>query len=157
MPFSDSPEAASRRAFLPVVYLGTDATATLVARLRSVGIGVVVAESVPRGLRLLKEFRVAAVVFALPDLQGAARVAVSDTPVILLAAEAAEWDGAGITVVSRNTDFAVLGVIIRAASTGRSNQPVTSSGMSLPRSVEVDRGPDRRSMGRGSSLCDWEG
>ena len=92
MAFPDTTEA-SRRAFLPVVYLGTDATATLVARLRSVGIGVVVAENLRRGLRILREFRVAGVIFALPDLQGAAQVAALGTPLILLAAET--LNGAG--------------------------------------------------------------
>ena len=109
------------RPFLPVVYLGTDATMTLVAELRCEGIGMVVAETVPRALRLLREFWVAAVVFALPDLQGAARVAAMQTPVVLLAADEAQWGAAGVTVVRRKTEAAVLATVIREVST--SNRP----------------------------------
>jgi hypothetical protein len=108
--------SAFRPSFLPVVYVGTDGMIGLVTRLRSEGIGVVVAPTVHRGFRLLQEFRVAAVVFALADLQGAAHLAASGTPIVLLAAEEAEWDGADITVVNRNTDVAVLAAVIRRVS-----------------------------------------
>ena len=57
-------------------------------------------------------------VFALADLQGAARFAVSQTPVVLLAPEDAQWDGADVTVVNRRTDAAVLAVVIRRVSAG---------------------------------------
>jgi len=79
---------------------------------------VVVAEPVPRGLRSLREFRVAAVIFALPDLQGAARVAALQTPVVLLAADDAQWGGTGMTVIRRETDTAVLAIVIREVSRG---------------------------------------
>ena len=57
-------------------------------------------------------------IFALPDLQGAARVAASDTPVILLAAGDTQWDGGGVTVIGRGTDVAVLVVVIRTREHG---------------------------------------
>jgi hypothetical protein len=99
------------------VYVGTDGTIGLVTSLGSEGIGVIVAPTVDRGLRLLQEFRAAAVVFALADLQGAAHLAASGTPIVLLAAEAAEWEGADITVVNRNSDVTVLAAVIRRVST----------------------------------------
>ena len=69
---------------------------------------MVVAESVQRGLRLFREFRVAAVIFALPDPQGAAQVAALDTRVILLAAGDALWSRSAVSVLSRGTDAASL-------------------------------------------------
>ena len=107
---------ASGQSLLPVVYVGTDATIALVTRLASEGIGVVVAPTVQRGLRLLQEFRVAAVVFGLADLHGAARLAATGTPVILLAADEAVWDRANVTVVNRKIDVAVLAAVIRRVS-----------------------------------------
>ena len=92
---------------------------TLLTELRCEGIGVVVAETVPRALQLLREFWVAAVVFALPDLQGAARIAAMQTPVVLLAAEDTPWGGAGVTVIRRGTEAAALAILILEVSTGR--------------------------------------
>jgi hypothetical protein len=132
-----APTEASPRAFVPVVYLGTDATSGLVARLAADGIGVVVVESVQRTLVLLNEFRAAVVVFALPDLQGAASVAASGTPVILLAPEDTQWGGPGVTVIRRQTDVAVLGVVIRAVCEGRAHQTAKPAATHLATGEEL--------------------
>jgi hypothetical protein len=105
---------AGIRHFLTVLYIGDDALAPNVEQLRYEEIGVVWVHSVARGLQLLlKNFRVAAVICDVTDLPSVTRLVATQTPVILLAGQDAEWGGPEVTVVSRGTPSAALARQVR--------------------------------------------
>ena len=102
----------SRRAVLPVLYIGRDLTPTAYESLRHHRIGVVVAEDMPRARRLLTHFRVAAIVFAVPDLSGLQALSGMAIPVVVLAAREAACDVDTVTIVRRDADAEQLAAVI---------------------------------------------
>lgn len=106
------PPFSSTRTLVPVLYIGTDLTPehrhTMLAR----RIGVTIAEDPARAERLLSHFRVAAVIFAVPDLQGLQRLVGRGTPIIVLAGRNAECNVDGVTVVRRDSGLEDLAAII---------------------------------------------
>jgi hypothetical protein len=111
--------SAGTRSLLTVLYIGKPGGLNQ-EQLRHEGIGVVAVESARRGLRLLRNFRVAAVICDVPELASVASLVATHTPVILLAGEAIDWGGPEVTVVSRRTPAATLAAMVRqlAAATG---------------------------------------
>jgi hypothetical protein len=112
--------SAGTQSFLTVVYIGRPGSLSQ-EQLWHEGIGVVAVESAQRGLRLLRNFRVAAVICAVPELPSVARLVATQTPVILLAGEDLEWGGPEVTILSRRTPAAWLACVVRqlaAASAG---------------------------------------
>ncbi len=107
------------RSLLTVLFVGEPGSVNQ-ARLRDEGIGVVAVASASRGLRLLGNFRVAAIICGVPDLPSVARLVAMHTPVILLAGEDTDWGGPEVTVVSRRTPPATLAALVRqlAAANG---------------------------------------
>jgi len=101
------------RPFLTVLYIGDDVLAPNVEQLRYEGIGVVAVHSVARGLRLLKDCRVAAVICDVADLPSVTSLVATQTPVILLAGQDADWGGPEVSVVSRRTPSAALARHVR--------------------------------------------
>ena len=86
----------------PVLFIGS-ARSEVVARLRQHGVRVIVAERVDRGLRLLKQFRVTAVVYDVPELWPILELVALANPVILLAAANADWGSPEVRVLRRET------------------------------------------------------
>jgi hypothetical protein len=111
------------RPLLTVLYIGAPASVDF-ERLRHEHIGVVAVGSTSRGLRLLKNFRVAVVICDVPDLPFVARLVATHTPVILLAGEDTEWGGPEVTVLSRRTPTLALAGMVRrlAAATGAADR-----------------------------------
>lgn len=103
---------SSARALVPVLYVGNDLTAEARHMMLSRRIGVTVAHTPARAERLLSQFRVAAVVFATPDLQGLQRLAGRGTPIIVLAARSAACDLDGVTVLRREAGLEDLPAVI---------------------------------------------
>ena len=108
-----SSHPGSIRPLLTVLYIGGDAVGPNVEQLRHEGIGVMAVHSAGRALQLLKNFRVAAVICDLPDLSSITRLAATQTPVILLAGQAADWGGPEVTVLSRRTPSPELARYVR--------------------------------------------
>lgn len=108
-----SQAGGSIRPLLTVLYIGAGAARPNVEQLRYEGIGVVAVHSAARALQLLKNFRVAAVISDVPDLSSVAGLAATRTPVILLAAQEADWGGPEVSVVSRRTPSAALARHVR--------------------------------------------
>ena len=100
------------RSLLTVLYIGHPSRSNQ-EQLRHAGIGVMAVESAERGLRLLGNFRVAAVICGVPELPSVARLVATQTPVILLASEDFDWGGPEVTVVSRETPAARLASVVR--------------------------------------------
>jgi hypothetical protein len=111
--------SAGSRSLLTVLYIGKPSSLDH-EQFRREGIGVVAVEAAQRGLRLLRNFRVAAVICDVPELTSVASLVATDTPVILLAGEAIDWGGPEVTVVSRRTPAATLARVVRqvAAAAG---------------------------------------
>jgi CheY-like chemotaxis protein len=105
---------------LTVLYIGGFAVGPNVEQLRHEGIGVVAVHSGARALQLLKNFRVAAVICDVPDLSSIASLAATQTPVILLAGQGADWGGPEVTVLSRRIPSPELARYVRqlAATNG---------------------------------------
>jgi len=101
------------RPFLTVLYIGDDLPTRNVEQLQYEGIGVVAVHSVARGLRLLTDCRVAAVICDVADPQPVTKLVATHTPVILLAGENADWREPGVSVVSRSTSSAALAGHVR--------------------------------------------
>ena len=95
-----------------VLYIGSGSNVP-VERFQAERIGVVAVQSVARGLRLLGNFRVAAVICDVPDLMVVTRFAATQTPVILLAPKDVEWGGPEVTVVNRRTPVVALAALVR--------------------------------------------
>jgi hypothetical protein len=107
-----NPLALRHRSLLPVLYVGHELTRRADESLRAHGVGVVAADSAARAKRLLSHFRVAAIVFALPDLRGVMELSATGIPVILLAGREAACDLDRVTVLPRATDPVELAAII---------------------------------------------
>ena len=105
-------------AVVPVLYVGPEPAPSLVHELRLHGIALLPFRNPQVAVRLLRHSRVAAVLYAVTDLQGIAAFAETGTPVILLAAGDAEWGTSGVTVVDRRTPAATLAVLVRDSLTG---------------------------------------
>jgi len=91
----------------PVLFIGS-ARSEVVAQLRRQGVRVIVAERVERGLRLLKQFRVAAVVYDVPQLWPVLELIALANSVILLAAANADWGSPEVRVLKRETAAATV-------------------------------------------------
>jgi hypothetical protein len=105
---SERPEPS----ILPVLYVGHDLTPERRQALRFEGIGVVVAKSAEHARRLLTQFKVASVIFTLPDLQAIA-VLPGDVPIVILAACDAVSGTEAITIIKRTTDPSIVARAIR--------------------------------------------
>ena len=107
-----------------ITVLHVGAESDLLQRLRREGLGVVEAGSAARGLRLLRNFRVGAVICDVPDLSVVTCFVATGTPVILLAGDDAEWGGPEVTVVSRRTPAETLAAVVRRiAAAGHTDAP----------------------------------
>ena len=84
----------------PVLYVGP-ADSTVLTRLRESGLRVIVAERADRGVRLLRHFVVAGVVYDLPSLGPVLDFVALKTPVVMLAAGNAQWGTPDVQVVPR--------------------------------------------------------
>jgi hypothetical protein len=102
----------SRRAVLPVLYIGRDLTRSAHESLAAHRIGVLVAEDPARARRLLQHFRVAAIVFAVPDLPGVRALSDTRIPTIVLAGRDAACDIDTVTILRRETDPEQLAAVI---------------------------------------------
>jgi hypothetical protein len=102
----------SRRSVLPVLYIGRDLTRAAHESLAAHRIGVLVAEDSARARRLLEHFRVAAIVFAVPDLPGVAALADKRIPMIVLAGRDAACDLDTVTILRREADPQQLAAVI---------------------------------------------
>lgn len=111
-----NPARPARRSVLPVLYIGGDLTPRSFEVLRSHCIGVIAVDDSRRARRLLSHFRVAAIVFAAPDLPGLNALGGTDTPVIVLAARDAVCDLDGVTIVRRGCDLEELAAIIHGVA-----------------------------------------
>jgi len=107
-----SPVRPLRPSVLPVLYVGRDLTPDAFELLRARRIGVVIAENIVRARRLLAHFRVAAIVFAAPDLPGLSTVIEMGIPVIVLAGRDAVCDLDAVTIVRRECDAEELAAVI---------------------------------------------
>ena len=103
---------AFRQSVLPVLYVGSDLTRAAYESLRSHRIGVVVTEDARRARRVLSHFRVAAIVFAVPDLPGLTELTKLGVPLVVLAARETACDHHLVTVLPRNTDPEELAAVI---------------------------------------------
>jgi hypothetical protein len=101
-----------RRSVLPVLYIGRDLTAAAHESLAAHRIGVLVAEDSARALRLLEHFRVAAVVFAVPDLPGVNALSDKRIPMVVLAGRDAACDLDTVTILRREADPQQLAAVI---------------------------------------------
>lgn len=101
-----------RRSILPVLYVGRDLTAAGHESLRSRRIGAVVAETSERAHRMLRHFRVEAIVFAAPDLPGLAAMFDAGVPMVVLAARDAKCNLDGVTILRREADAEELAAVI---------------------------------------------
>ena len=106
------PLSSHRRSVLPVLYVGSDLNATAYDSLRAHRIGVVVAENASRASRLLSQFRVAAIVYDVPDLRGIDELSKLEIPMVVLAARDAACDLDAVTILPRHTETEDLAAII---------------------------------------------
>ena len=106
------PLSSRRRSVLPVLYVGGDLKRTAYDSLRAHRIGVVVAENPSRASRLLSQFRVAAIVYDVPDLQGIEKLSKLGIPLVVLAARDAACDLDAVTILPRQTETEDLAAII---------------------------------------------
>ena len=104
--------ASRRRSVLPVLYVGDDLNPTAYESLRAHRVGVVVAENPSRAKRLLSQFRVAAIVYGVPDLAGAMDMSAQGIPLIVLAGREAACDLDAVTILPRQTDPEELAAVI---------------------------------------------
>ena len=107
---------------VPVIYIGAEPAASLVHALRMHGIAMLPFRNPQVALRLLRHSRVAAVLYAVPDLQGIEAFVATQTPVIVLAAGDAEWGTAGVTVIDRRSEPMVVAALIRDSLLPESRQ-----------------------------------
>jgi hypothetical protein len=114
--WSMNPLANRRRSLLPVLYVGDDLTRDAHESLRAHRIGVVVAENTARAKRMLSQFRVAAIVFAAPDLPGLAHLSTLGIPLVVLAARDALCDLPAVTVVPRHAGGEELAAMIHGVT-----------------------------------------
>ena len=103
---------ALRRSVLPVLYVGGDLTRATYESLRAHRIGVVVADDVARARRMLSHFRVAAIVFAVPDLPGLKELTKLGVPLVVLAARETACDHHLVTILPRSVDPEELAAVI---------------------------------------------
>jgi hypothetical protein len=103
---------ALRQSVLPVLYVGSDMTRAAYESLRSHRIGVVIADDARRAKRVLSHFRVAAIVFAVPDLPGVDELSKLGIPLVVLAARETACDHQLVTILPRNTDPEELAAVI---------------------------------------------
>jgi hypothetical protein len=106
------PQHRLRRSVLPVLYIGRDLTPAAYESLRAHRIGAVVAEDAARACRLLKHFRVTAIVFAVPDLPGLNSLGDMKIPIIVLAGRDAVCDLDTVTILRREADPEQLAAVI---------------------------------------------
>lgn len=106
----------SRRSVLPVLYIGRDLTSNAHELLAAHRIGVLVAEDSARARRLLAHFRVAAIVFAAPDLPGVNALIDKRIPIIVLAARDAACDIDTVTILRREADPQQLAAVIHGVA-----------------------------------------
>ena len=106
----------SRRSVLPVLYIGRDLTSKAHELLAAHRIGVLVAEDSARARRLLEHFRVAAIVFAAPDLPGVNALTDKRIPIIVLAARDAACDIDTVTILRREADPQELAAVIHGVA-----------------------------------------
>jgi hypothetical protein len=97
---------------VPVLYIGSDVSPEEFESLRTQRIGVLVAESAGRAQRVLAHFRVAAIVFATPDLHGLRLVGNLGVPVVVLAARDAVCDLDTVTILRRDIAAEDLAAVI---------------------------------------------
>jgi hypothetical protein len=107
-----SPLLPFNRSIVPVLYVGHDLSESTDRLMHSNRIGIVMADTPQRARRFLSHFRVAAIVFAAPDLPGLASVSDGSTPIIVLAARDAECALDGVTILRRETDPEDLAAVI---------------------------------------------
>ena len=106
------PLVLRRRSVLPVLYVGADLTRQAYESLRAHRVGVVVADGTTRARRLLSHFRVAAIVFAVPELSGLAELSKLGIPLVVLAGRDAACDLDLITILPRDIDPEELAAVI---------------------------------------------
>lgn len=99
--------------FLSVLYVGVGTLPWRDEQLSAYGIGIVAVDTPARAHRLLSQFRVAAVVFATPDLRALRRLASDETPIVLLQDADPEWEMENIALLARNADARTLARTIR--------------------------------------------
>jgi hypothetical protein len=97
---------------VPVLYVGSDLDTDEFESLRTQRIGVLVAEDAARAQRALAHFRVAAIVFATPDLHGLRLLANLSVPVVVLAARDAVCDLDTVTILRRDIAAEDLAAVI---------------------------------------------
>jgi hypothetical protein len=97
---------------VPVLYVGTDVDPEEFDSLRSQRIGLLVADSAGRAQRVLAHFRVAAIVFATPDLHGLRLLANLGVPIVVLAARDAVCDLDTVTILRRDIAAEDLAAVI---------------------------------------------
>ncbi len=102
----------ARRSVVPVLYIGSDLTRAARESLAAHRIGVLIVEDSARARRLLKHFRVAAIVFAVPDLPGVQALTETRIPIIVLAGRDAACDLDTVTILRRENDAQQLAAVI---------------------------------------------
>ena len=106
------PLAAPVGPVVPVLYVGSDLTPEDFESLRAHRVGVLVAENAARAQRVLAHFRVAAIVFSTPDLQGLRLLSTVGVPIVVLAARDARCDLDAVTILRRGTTAQDLAAVI---------------------------------------------
>ena len=102
----------ARRSVLPVLYVGRDLTSSAHESLAAHRIGILIAEDAARACRFLKHFRVAAIVFSVPDLPGVNALTDKRIPIIVLAGRDAVCDLDTVTILRREADPQQLAAVI---------------------------------------------
>ena len=97
---------------VPVLYVGSDLGSEEFESLRTQRVGILVAESAARAQRVLAHFRVAAIVFATPDLNGLRLLSNVGVPVVVLAARDAACDLDTVTILRRDIAAEDLAAVI---------------------------------------------
>ncbi len=104
---------------VPVLHVGPGITHYTREFLREHGIGLIVCDDATRAVRLLTQFRVAAVIYALPDLQWLPGFVRTDTPVVLLSDSKSPriLGGGAVAVIDPDGGLATLAETIRSLAT----------------------------------------
>jgi hypothetical protein len=107
------PAKRLKSSVIPVLYVGLDLTAGKWEALKGEGIGIIVAETVPRARHMLRHFNVAAVIYALTDLQSLTLVRGMNIPVVVLAGRDAMSRLSAVAIVGRKAQPCALASLIR--------------------------------------------
>jgi len=97
---------------VPGLYVGSDIGPEEFESLRTQRVGILVAASAARAQRVLAHFRVAAIVFATPDLKGLRLLSNVGVPVVVLAARDAACDLDTVTILRRDIAAEDLAAVI---------------------------------------------